>query len=244
MLEGTFKTPFGDVNKKTAFVVGGFIVALAAMVWWRQRQANAKAASVAQAGGSLINPATGYPYGSAEDAAALAAQANYVSAGGGGGGGSSIPSPNSGPGTFTTNAQWAQYVEQYLTGNGTVTDTAALSTAIGKYLAGQPLTSAEVDLVHMATAIGDKPPLSGVNGFPPSINTAPVTEPQAKYVSVEEGTHVDEFLAQHSDLNLTLAKLQDLNPGVIKRASARGYDPNGNVWVINSASSGGKVRVA
>lgn len=244
MLEGTITTPLGTVNKKTAVVVGGFVLALAGIVWYRQRKAAQQAASVAAVGGSLINPATGFPYGSAEDAAALAAQGNYVSPGGGGGGGSSIPTPNTGPGTFTTNAQWAQYVEEYLTGNGTVTDNAALSTAIGKYLAGQPLTSAEVDLVHMATAIGDKPPLAGPTGFPPAINTAPVTEPTTKYVTVPEGTHVDVFISQHPDLNLTLDKLQALNPGVIKTASDKGYDPAGSVWVINSAASGGKVRVA
>jgi hypothetical protein len=239
-LEGTVTTPFGQVSKKTAVIAGGFVLALAGIVWYRQRQANAKAASVAAAGGSTIDPATGYPYGSAEDAAALATQAGYVSAvgGGGGGGGSSIPTPNSGPGTFTSNAQWAQYVQQYLVGNGSVTDSGKLSTAIGKYLAGLALSSDEIDLVHMAVAIGDKPPVAGSTGFPPSINTAPAPEP--KYFDIgHDGEHVDTFLSAHPEFNLTLEKLQALNPGHILRASNKGYDPNGDFWVINAT----RVRI-
>lgn len=243
-LEGTIKTPLGEVSKKNAAIIGGIVVAMGVYVWYRGRQQ--AQASIAAAGASEIDPATGYPYGSAEDAAALAAQGNYISPGGGGvgGGGSSIPTPNTGPGTFTSNAQWSQYAQSYLTGNGQVSDAGALSAALGKYLAGQAVTANESILIHMATGIAGLPPVSGATGFPPSINTTPTPEPSPQYVNVVEGTHVDDFLAAHSDLNLTLAKLQELNPGIILRASARGYDPNGNTWVINSAGSGGKVRVS
>jgi LysM repeat protein len=169
----TINTPFGAVKKETAYVIGGALVLVLGVVWYRSRSA-AKAASIAASGANTgIDPATGFAYGSAEDAAALANQGSFINPtvpfapGGGGGGGSSIPQG------FVSNAQWAQSTEQYLIDNGVVHDSTLLGNAIGKYLTGQPVTSDMQSLIQQAIAFGGYPPVAGPNGYPPSINTAP-----------------------------------------------------------------------
>lgn len=165
-MEG-IKTPFGTVSKRTALIGGGILVAGAALVWYRRKQTSA---SIPQ---GEVNPATGYVYGSQEDAAALAAQADYVSASGGGGGSSSggVSIPGQG---FVTNAQWAQEAISYMTTAGLVTDPGPLAEALGKYLAGSPVTDAQKNLIEQAIAIEGQAPVAGTNGYPPHINQSPV----------------------------------------------------------------------
>lgn len=170
-LEGTIKTPLGPVQKKTALIIGGGIVILGAIVWMRQRNA---ASEPVDLGDTPINPATGYPYGSAEDAAALAEQGRYVSppippSQGGSG---NIPPSNVG---FTTNGAWVQAVIEYMMSNDLVTDSSKLSEALGKYITGAYVNDGEVSLVQQAIAVQGYPPLAGKNGYPPSLNRTPVT---------------------------------------------------------------------
>lgn len=68
----------------------------------------------------------------------------------------------------TTNAAWSQMAEQFLIENNGA-DPQALSAAIGKYLAGQPLTAGEISLVDQAIAVEGYPPQGGPNGYPPGI---------------------------------------------------------------------------
>jgi len=68
---------------------------------------------------------------------------------------------------FSTNAQWSQYVLSYFASSSSL---AAITDAIGLYLAGQPVTSAQQGLINDATAIAGPPPVSGASGYPPSIN--------------------------------------------------------------------------
>lgn len=77
---------------------------------------------------------------------------------------------NSGTGqaAATTNAQWAQNAIAYLGQQGV--DTGALATALGAYLAGQPVTSDQVTLIDQAIAAEGYPPTSGTNGYPPGIH--------------------------------------------------------------------------
>lgn len=170
-LEGTVETPFGKVSRRTAVlaVAGGALVIL--VVWLRMRQQE-PATTIPP---SEVNPATGYPYGSAEDAMALAQQAAYISPPTGPGGGASTPPAGSG---FTTNAQWSQAVISYMTSAGVVADPAMLSGALGKYIAGQPVSSVEQSLVHQAIAVQGYPPVAGATGYPPAVRVqAPVTPP-------------------------------------------------------------------
>lgn len=234
LLEGTVKTPIGTFPKKTVVLVGGGIAVLAVIVYFRQK---ANATDPSLAGAAEINPATGYPFGSAEDAAAMAAQAAYISpggvgSGGGGGGGTDVP------GRFVSNSAWSQYVLTYMMDNDIISDASVLAGALGKYLAGQPVTPAEAGLISQAIAIADKPPLAGPTGYPPSINTQAVVQPppptgggggnaptgEARW-SVNAGWHVEQWMADvrtHKDgagnldgnPNLYWEQLSAWNPGV------------------------------
>lgn len=168
-------TPIGNIPTNYVYVGGAVVALVIGVVWYRTRQQS----TISSAADSAINPATGYPFGSAEDAAALADQGNYVNpaqpyAPGGGGGG--IPSTVG----FATNQQWSQAVISYLGTDGGIVDTSQLSEALGKYLLGAALTVTQVSLVQQAIAVEGYPPVAASNGYPPSINTAPVvTAPPA-----------------------------------------------------------------
>lgn len=175
----TIKLPvFGNVKKPV--VIGGVLVAGIGIVYFARtkKQQTDAAASVAAAGSSEIDPATGYPFGSAEDAAAMSAQGNYQSplnTGYGYGGyngatGGGIFGTGQ-PGSFASNAEWAQYVEAYEE-NNLGADAVIVGNAIGKYLTGQPLTADQVGVVQSAIAIGGYPPVNGPTGNPPSYVTA------------------------------------------------------------------------
>lgn len=81
--------------------------------------------------------------------------------------------------------------------------------------------------------------LQGSRSTPPGGDT---TDNTPVYVDVQEGTWAEKWLKDHPEYGLDLNKLKTLNPGVILNAGPGGYG-TGNVPVINSAGSGGKVRV-
>lgn len=180
-----------QIPKQTLFIGAGAAGLLGvAMYRYKKQQAatNATAAAAAAAvapgtgAGSSdgTDPATGFPYGSTEDAAALTSQGQYVDPsmyGGYGAGdlsyaaggvtytGSVVPAAG-----FSSNAQWSQAAEQYMVGNGG--DANAIGNALGKYLTGNALTPDQQTLVEQAIAFEGYPPVAGTNGFPPSIQTA------------------------------------------------------------------------
>lgn len=168
----------GNKIPKPVAIGGVGAAGLIAVYFFRTKKQQQDAqASVNAAGSTEIDPATGYPYGSPEDAASLANQDNYQmpSAGGygfsgyAGGSGSGIFGSGT-PGSFNSNAEWAQYVEAYEV-NNLGGDAPTVGNAIGKYLTGQPLTSDQVGLVQSAIAIAGYPPVSGPNGNPPGYVT-------------------------------------------------------------------------
>jgi hypothetical protein len=174
-LEGSVKTPFGEVSKKTAVLVGGGAGLLLVILYYRSRKNAAAAAATAAAGANTgIDPATGYTYGSPEDAAALAAQGAYVTPGGSGGGGGGSATTITG---FVSNGQWAQAAEQFMQAEGLIADPAALASALGKYITGQPASDIDMNLINQAIAFQGLPPVAGPSGYPPSINRAPVPPP-------------------------------------------------------------------
>lgn len=170
---------FGSNVPKPLVIGGGAAIIIGGVFYYRKNQANAASqASVNAAGSSEIDPATGYPYGSAEDAAALSAQGDYQNpiqgaygfAGYGGGAAANFGS--GAPGSFANNAEWAQFVENYEI-NTMGADGPSVGNAIGKYISGQPLTTdGMVSIVQSAIAIGGYPPTSGPNGHPPGYVTA------------------------------------------------------------------------
>lgn len=175
-MEGTINTPFGHMQKKTALLVGGGAVVILGVGYYRSKKAAANAAAAnasaattdANTGQSGIDPATGFPYGSAEDAAALASQQglNYNQYGQLGSGYQPGQFPQTGP-PFASNAAWAQYCEQTMGSSGSD----AIAAALGHYLTGSPLQSGEPTIVDQAIAIGGYPPTAGPNGMPPGLNT-------------------------------------------------------------------------
>jgi len=174
-LDGSVKTPFGEMPKKTVVLLGVGSAGIIGVVYYRQKKA--QQSSTVSTGTAEIDPATGYPYGSPEDAAALAQQGSYITptgAGSGatGGGSSSIPPSNI---SFASNGQWSQAVVEYMTSHGLVQDGSKLSSALGKYIAGQYIQqgSDEDTLVSQAIALMGFPPVAGPNGYPPSINRSP-----------------------------------------------------------------------
>lgn len=89
--------------------------------------------------------------------------------------------------TFTTNGQWAQYVEQYMTQTlGANPET--IGNALGKYITGQPVTAAQQSLIEQAIAFAGSPPVAGPNGMPPSINLAAPKPPTATKIKVPSVT--------------------------------------------------------
>lgn len=171
-LEGTIKTPMGPVQKKTALYIVFGVAAIGGVVWYRHRNAPA-ADTTTTPTDAEIDPSTGYAYGSPEDAAALLAQANYVTpTDPTGGGSSSVPSTGTG---YVSNGAWTQGVIAYMTSNGLVEDPTALSSALGKYVTASYVVpgSAEDSLITQAIAVQGYPPISGPNGMPPAINRNP-----------------------------------------------------------------------
>src|SRR5215469_596766 len=152
------------VNKWAALGIGaGGLVAV--YIVYRNHQANAAAASSTAA---AEDPLTGYPQGSPQDQAALAAQQSATYGGGFGFGGSGgnfgtypIYSGGSQVGsttgiTYPDNASWAQAVETGLSSIGfSATDVAA---ALGRYLGRLSLTTDQASIVQAGIAEYGSPP--------------------------------------------------------------------------------------
>jgi hypothetical protein len=69
--------------------------------------------------------------------------------------------------TQTTNAEWTQAALSALEAQG-VAGTTALA-ALGMYLAGQPVSASNAQIVQQAIALEGYPPQQGPNGYPPAI---------------------------------------------------------------------------
>lgn len=162
----------GPTKKTTVYLLGGVLVLVVGVGWYRSRHAASSSSSSPSSAQQQIDPATGYPTGSPEDQSALAAQSAY----GAGSAGTSGPNYSTGatpPSGFTTNAQWAQAAEDYLVNtvhSGNNAD--VIGNALGKYITGQPLSSDQVSIVEQAIAFTGYPPVNGPTGYPPSYRTA------------------------------------------------------------------------
>ena len=168
----------GATKKTTVYVAGGIGAVIIGVVWYRSRST----ASSTPVDTTQVDPATGYPYGSAEDAAALQSQSSYISPGGSGTGSSDPYYGAQQPTGYTSNSQWAQAAEDYL-GNTVGSDTNTVAAALGKYLTGGNVTEDQRTIIQQAIGFQGYPPVSGPDGYPPSIRVLAAPPPSAKSVS-------------------------------------------------------------
>jgi hypothetical protein len=170
----------GKKIPKAAAIGGVAVVGVLAVMWWRNNHSAAAApagvTSVTDSAGnvcSAVNPATGFCPGTAEDTNALNGTLNGADGSGGSDGiiGTTTPDQVTNGPPFTTDAAWSQYAITTLGESGN-TDPGGLTDALGAYLAGDPVTAAQHILINDALAVAGSPPVTGTNGFPPSINVS------------------------------------------------------------------------
>ena len=251
----------GSVPKKYVAIGGGvFVIGVA--LWYRHKQT--QAANIAASGANTgIDPATGYPYGSPEDAAALANQQSYVNPGTGSGsiGGTTgfVPPGQTGvPGGFANNAAWTQYAIQTLQSIGAVEDTTQLSAALGAYVTGTVPPDGGGSLINQAVSVAGYPPVSGPDGYPPHIRTAPVTIPEptptptptptntdwTTHTTVHEGEKLSQVL---SGFNMSQSEFEAHNPGITGYyrwyITGRGYVPAGTPSAVIALNTGRDIPV-
>jgi hypothetical protein len=171
-MDGTVKLPaFGVQKKQTVYVVGGVVVVVMGVAYYRHKKSSAAATvTPGTTDNNAIDPATGFAYGSTEDAQATAnnsAFQNPVDFGGGGGPPGSTPAPGTG---FATNPQWEQAAVSFLTDTVGLS-ASGVSSALGKYLNGTGVNDSEKSVIEQAIAAEGQPPQSGANGYPPSIRS-------------------------------------------------------------------------
>lgn len=188
-MDGTVKVPgVGPVKKRWAAGGVAVLAVILGVAYYRHsRSANAAAAAPdgQSADGTTdpnaVDPDTGLTY--AEEAAGISAGdlAGYGSAFGDTSGiigydaqGNPIYADQVGYGpapSFTSNGAWAQAAEQYLV-ETTGANAGIVAAALGAYIDGQPLTSAQASVVQQAIAFFGQPPQAGSNGYPPSLKMA------------------------------------------------------------------------
>lgn len=156
----------------TWFVLAGVGVVLVLIIRNRSSSGSAAAGTSTDPAGNtgVIDPATGYVYGSPEDLAAAQTSAAASTADTSGTSGGSISDQVTNGPPFTSNAAWSQYAVATLEGSGY--DPGTLTSELGLYLAGAPVTAAQQADINAAIAVAGYPPVAGANGQPPAINVA------------------------------------------------------------------------
>ena len=233
MADGSVTLPgIGPVKKTTALIGGVGVVAIVATMYIRQKR-NAASGAAVPGTDQPIDPVTGYPYGSPQDTAALALQATGSSTVTGSGGGDGVGDTSGNPDTslggipsFRSNAEWAQYVEQYMVNNQGA-DASTIGNVIGKYLTGQPIPDAQRQIIDTAVGIANYPPISGVGGYPPSIHiqaAAPTPVPTFKFVQQNHAIAKPEaglsLISRFSDKGASISQLQSALAQTVAHLSA------------------------
>ncbi len=155
----------GKQNKQTVYIVGGVA---GAYVLWRWYAARKSAAAAAAAGPQPLTPV---------DTSNLGAnQGNVGFSNPAPGGATSVAAPTG----LATNADWTQKVETDLSGLGY--DAQMVAAAIGLYLASQPLSLDQQNIIRQAWAFEGKPPQNTNLPIipaqtPPSPTPTPTPEP-------------------------------------------------------------------
>lgn len=150
------------------WLLGGGIAAggIVGVIFLRRASSSSSNANNASASGTAdssdIDPATGYPYGSAADDEALEAEYGaYGTTEGELGEYDPLTGTYVGEEATTaisTNAEWTQYALSELEDAGYNSTTAA--AALGAYLGGTPLTTDQYQIVQTALGLAGNPPTS------------------------------------------------------------------------------------
>lgn len=144
-------------------------------IWYYFSKKNGTTASASGAGTTdpagntgVIDPTTGYVYGSPEDQSALSAQG-----GGSSGTSSNTPGGSTIAGQYPDNESWGRAAINYLVGLGV--DPTTANEAIQNFLSSQPLNSNQQGDVNLAIqALGAPPsPPGPVGNNPPPVVTPP-----------------------------------------------------------------------
>lgn len=196
-LDGTVKIPLvGTVKKKWALGGAVILAVILGVAYYRHSRNASPAAAASTTTGTqdpnAIDPATGLTY--AEEAAGIQSGtlAGYGSAYGDTSGivgydaqGNPIYADQVGYGptpSYVNNAAWAQAAEQYLVGT-TGADAGTVAAALGVYLTGQTLSSAQASVVQSAIGFFGRPPDQGPDGYPPALRLG---APPSSTVSVPD----------------------------------------------------------
>jgi hypothetical protein len=164
----------GNVNRPTLIIAGVVGLGAAVYAYEKRKKTAAAAAAVPAAGSAYGYGAYSYGYGIGSELAqeeALAAGYAYGGYGyagiGGFGIGTSLP-PTSTLTPVSTNAEWAQFAQQFLVQQGY--DPMTVGNALGAYITGANVGANE-GIVQAAIAFEGYPPVAGPNNDPPNINT-------------------------------------------------------------------------
>lgn len=84
--------------------------------------------------------------------------------------GGTSASANGGP-PFANNSDWETWAITQLTTQDPDINASDLTTALGLYLNGQPVSASQKTLIFDATGIAGDPPVAGPNNYPPSVQT-------------------------------------------------------------------------
>jgi hypothetical protein len=192
------KGTIAGVKKQYVYAGGAILGVVILVVYYRSKQQAAAATTAANTvtdpSGNVcaaLSPVSGYCPGTPEDLAYQGTgaagtlegtnAASYV------GGqiigydqyGNPIYSSNSQqsgvPGAFTNNAQWTQAALQEMVDLEPSADPGTIADALGLYINGQSVTSAQKSVIEQAIALEGFPPVGGTNGNPPGIVDQPIT---------------------------------------------------------------------
>ena len=192
-MAGKVKIPgVGEVPKAGAIAGAAVLAGILGYAYWRHSRTAASSGAVTSAASATgaaytgygagdpyppdgtsgnpsdpysLDPASGMTYGDEGAGSYAGAGYGYYGSGSPGGG---YPTA---PGGYSTNAQWAQAAEDYLV-NSTGADATTVAAALGKYLTGGAITPDQQVIVNSAIAFEGFPPVSGPNGYPPSMQVS------------------------------------------------------------------------
>ena len=244
----------GGVSKKALMIGGAAAAAIVGLILLRKKSAaQAPAAATSSGGGdgttgnpsdpNSIDPNTGMTYG------AEASAGDYIDPGlqdttsGPTYGATGYYDPNTGQWVYgnsgtgqaaaTTNAAWVQDAIAYLGQNGT--DTTALATALGAYIAGQPVTSDQEALIDQAIAAEGYPPTAGSTGYPPGINVSATGTGAAGTAGATGGVTASGTGTGTTGTTGTTTTAPKA-AGAISNLRVTGYAPNGVSFAWNAAT--------